>query len=138
MRVLFVVSLGLAAVLWASSVWSLGDSVGTRTQPATSVTSGRHTWYPGGTLHDVAISEWLAATPENQLATAADWALGFPSVQRALRASTEADAMFPYASALRSCVTQAAIDERADGHTPRTSDVAAACAVLLHWLQAES
>jgi hypothetical protein len=78
------------------------------------------------------------ATPENQLATAADWALGFPKVQRALRTSTAADAVFPYASTLRSCVTQAAIDERADGHAPRTSAVAAACAVLLQWLRAES
>lgn len=133
MRVLFVVGLGLGAALWASSVWSRGDAVSTQL-----ATPERHSWYPGGTLHDVDIAAWLAATPQNQLATAADWALGFPSVQRAVRTSTEADAMFPYASALRSCVTQAAIDERADGHSPRTSDVAAACAVLLQWLHAES
>jgi hypothetical protein len=132
MRVLLV-SVSLAAALWASSAWSRAD--GARTQAAAA---DRHSWYPGGTLHDVEISVWLAATPENQLATAADWALAFPTVQRALRASTQADAMFPYASALQRCVTQAAIDERADGHSPRTSDLAAACAVLLQWLRAQS
>jgi hypothetical protein len=132
MRVLLV-SLGLAVALSASKVGSRGDVVRTRSAP-----SEQHTWYPGGTLHDVEIAEWLAATPENQLATAADWALAFPTVQRALRTSTAADAMFPYANALRSCVTRAALDERAGGHAPRTSAVAAACAVLLHWLRAES
>lgn len=30
-------------------------------------------WFAGGTLHDANNTEWLAATPENRLATAADF-----------------------------------------------------------------
>lgn len=41
--------------------------------PPTSTPTPTAAWYSGGTLHDATWSEWKKATPDNKLATAADW-----------------------------------------------------------------
>jgi type II secretory pathway pseudopilin PulG len=95
-------------------------------------------WSSGGTLHDVRVAEWMAASAQNQLATAADWALAFPSVRVAVTASRKPASLLPYARAMRSCVSDAATDEDARAASPRTADIAAACAVLLNWITPET
>jgi hypothetical protein len=95
-------------------------------------------WSSGGTLHDVRVAEWLAASARNQLATAADWALAFPSVRVVVTASRTPASLLPYARAMRRCVSDAATDEDAKAASPRTPDIAAACAVLLNWVTPET
>lgn len=106
-------------------------------EPAPAAVSGG-SYRAGGTLHDVRVAEWIAASEHNQLATAADWALAFPSVRLALTTNRERDGLLRYARAMRSCVSQAAADEDARPSAPRTSDIAAACAVLLNWVSPET
>ena len=92
----------------------------------------------GGTLHDVRVAEWTAASEQNQLATAADWALAFPSVRVVVAASHKRGSLLTYARAMRRCVSEAVADEDAEASVPRTSDIAAACAVLLKWVSPET
>ena len=40
---------------------------------APTATSTATPWYRGGTLHNATPAEWQIATPENKMATAADW-----------------------------------------------------------------
>jgi hypothetical protein len=99
--------------------------------------TSRKTWSMGGSLHDVDVAEWSAATSENQLATAADWALAFPSVRAAVKTSGEA-ALLRSARALRSCVSESAANGPSAGHAPLISEIAAECAVLLKWVSSDS
>jgi hypothetical protein len=93
---------------------------------------------PTGTLQAVQAAEWLAATPADRLATAADWALAFPEVRNALRASRDQNELSHFASTLRDCVTDAARDELSAGRSTSTADIAAACGVLLGWVTPRS
>jgi hypothetical protein len=95
-------------------------------------------WYLGGHLHNVAASVWVVATPEDQLATAADWALAFPRIEAAVKASGDVAELLPFARALRSCVSQTAADELSSGRTTATAELAAVCGVMLHWVTSES
>ena len=88
-----------------------------------------------GSLQAVEASAWLAASPSNRLATAADWALAFPSVRDAVRTSVDPDELQRFARDLSACVSSAAADEAAAGRETSTSDIAAACAVLLEWVE---
>jgi hypothetical protein len=87
-----------------------------------------------GTLHDVVPVTWLSASSEDQLATATDWALAFPSVQASVRAEQDPRALGRFAGAMRDCVSTSATDENTSGKTTLTSDIAAACAVTLRWV----
>jgi hypothetical protein len=86
-------------------------------------------WYSKGTLHDVAVEVWLAATPQNQLATSADWALKAPSVQQKVRASGNMETLRPYASAVQGCVTKAFMTDM--GRSSRSSELASACVLAM-------
>lgn len=94
----------------------------------------RESWSSGGTLHNVASSEWVAATEENKLATAADWALAFPYVQ-AVVDFTEGGDLLPFASVLESCVSDSAAGQPRSAPEPLTAELAAYCAVQLHWIR---
>jgi hypothetical protein len=94
-------------------------------------------WSSGGTLHNVSSSEWVGATEENRLATAADWALAFPNVQSVVDFTEGAD-LLPYASELESCVSDSAARQPRNAPEPLTAELAAFCAVQLHWIHLES
>lgn len=83
-------------------------------------------WYDGGTLHRSTVREWTLATPQNRLATAADWSAsilgGSIRTKRELRE--------------RSVQLQACVDAASGGGAAATSsaaELAAACAVSMKW-----
>jgi hypothetical protein len=88
-------------------------------------------------LQDAPVAEWLAASDENQLATAADWALAFPSVQVALQMRDDPEELRMFADTLRNCVSKTVALGVEPAEPPRTSEIAARCAVALDWLMPE-
>ena len=88
-------------------------------------------WYEGGTLHNVQAPEWKAATAENQLATAADWAIKVPSVKSQVQASGNIDSARPFAAQLRTCVSKAV--EGPTGDSQDSATIAASCVILMGW-----
>lgn len=62
-------------------------------------------WYEGGTLHCATVEEWLRATDDNRLATAADWVARLSNVGLVWETETEARLL---ASELENCVSGAA------------------------------
>lgn len=97
-------------------------------------TAPDRSWSAGGTLHDATLTEWDNASLDNQLATAADWALAFPSVRVALEMRQDPEELRGFASTLRRCVTKAATLDYRPAEPPRTSEIAARCAVVLGWV----
>lgn len=136
--------LALAAVFVEPQVLSVGDSDAIHAQApqapadpapiAPALPLPAEPWSSGGTLHSVASSVWVAATEENRLATAADWALAFPYVQTVVD-FTEGGDLLPYASVLESCVSDAAADQPRGAPEPLSAELAAFCAVQLHWIR---
>ena len=87
-------------------------------------------WYEGGTLQKATITEWKAATPEDQLATAGDFIASISGVSdiAAVKNPEEADRIKKKAEDLRSCVSQSI-----NADTPADQPVANAvvlCTVL--------
>jgi len=100
-------------------------------QPTAAI---QQSWANGGSLHDATVAEWLAATESNQLATSADWALAFPSVKVALEMRKDPEELRGFADRLKRCVSGAAAMEYRPAEPPRTSEIAARCAVALEWV----
>jgi hypothetical protein len=106
-------------------------------QLARAVAPQQTSWRSGGTLYDATGAEWLAASDDNQLATAADWALAFPSVQVALEMRGDPEELLGFADTLRSCVSNTAALGDEPAAPPRASEIAARCAVALDWVMPE-
>lgn len=84
-------------------------------------------WYRGGTLHNATIAEWKIATQENRLATSADMiAATLKSEGKQLSNINE---LFPLASALERCVSEAGDSEQANSQ--KVADLAAGCSILM-------
>jgi hypothetical protein len=138
---LFLASLGFALMAIFELPQHQTAERGLAAQPAANVSKSsapEKIAYAHGTLHDVALSAWVTASAEDQLATSADWALAFPSVRDAVKASGDLDSVLPYAHEMQSCVSRAAEDASASARARLTSDVAAICAVLLKWVSSDS
>jgi hypothetical protein len=136
-----VVSTGVGLVLFAASVFGSAPKLNARAMTAVqpeerpSMRVARDLGYAPGTLHDVDASRWIASSEENQLATAADWSLAFPKVEASVSAGGDVDELLMFATAMRSCVTRAARAEVNIGLETSTSELAAACGVLLGWVK---
>ena len=89
-----------------------------------STTAIAKEWYVGGTLGNASVSRWRAGSPENQLATAADW------VTKVVVVSGLSD-IKSKALAVRSCVNSATIDPTT--HNQPASDFAVLCIVQLNY-----
>ena len=65
-------------------------------------------WYEGGTLQKATVTEWKAAAPENQLATAGDFIASMSGVSDIAAVTNPDDAarIKKKAEDLRSCVNQ--------------------------------
>jgi len=83
-------------------------------------------WYDGGTLHRSTIREWTLATPQNRLATAADWSASI--LEGRIRTKRE---LHERAVQLRACVDEASAGGAAA--TSTAAELAAACAVSMGW-----
>jgi hypothetical protein len=70
-------------------------------------------WYEGGTLQKATIVEWQKATPENQLATAADFIASLSSISdlSALKDAQEVAKIKQRSVDLRECVNQSINNE---------------------------
>ena len=78
-------------------------------------------WYEGGTLQKATVADWTAATPENQLATSADFIASLNSVPDISKASPgEQENIRKLATDLRNCVDETATHP----DTPRDKAVA--------------
>lgn len=84
-------------------------------------------WYSGGKLHKSTIGEFVAATPENQLATCADWTAS--TTDRALLDKMGIDGIKDGAEALRLCILEGTKDAKVENQ--RTTDFAVMCMALL-------
>lgn len=81
-------------------------------------------WYEGGTLHRATAGEWLSASYQNRLATAADFLA-------ANKAATNMDEIKVRAISLERCITEAINDPRLHGQ--KVSEIGAACMILLNY-----
>ena len=91
-------------------------------------------WHEGGTLHDVNMTEWIAGTDEDRLATAADmatdaWERGLLQGRNILHAE-DWPIFRLYAMELRECLTVAYTLET---YMSPVAEVAAACMIELRW-----
>ena len=89
-----------------------------------STTAIAKEWYEGGTLHNATAGRWRAGSPENQLATAADW------VTKIVKVSGLDDIKWK-AIEVRSCVNLATVDSAM--HNQNASDIAVLCIVQLKY-----
>ena len=93
-------------------------------------------WHEGGTLHDVNMTEWIAGTDEDRLATAADmatdaWERGLLQGRNILHAE-DWPIFRLYAMELRECLTGAGAYTLETYMSP-VAEVAAACMIELRW-----
>jgi hypothetical protein len=79
-------------------------------------------WYEDGTLHGATASEWLSASYQNRLATAADF-LAYS------KAAANMNELKVKAISLERCITEAINDPRL--HEQKISEIAAGCIILL-------
>lgn len=70
-------------------------------------------WYVGGTLHSATFPEWQAATIENKMATAFDWALIVKEASKAWKANGT-DAVKPFAKELIECMDNLQLQYKSD------------------------
>jgi hypothetical protein len=80
-------------------------------------------WYEGGSLHKSTDSEWLAATPENRLATSSD----FVAAAKDRFQFNNMDELKMFSIQMNSCITEAA--QAKSGQT--AASLAATCALLI-------
>jgi hypothetical protein len=90
-------------------------------------------WYAGGTLHKANVAEWSGATPENKLATAADWTVSIIGTRKTQ--SMGMDQVRVLASSLVECVDVSTKGVEQDVATTSVTELAAACAILMGWTQ---
>jgi len=89
------------------------------------------TWYAGGTLHKATAREWLAASTQNQLATASDWVLTSKEQKAKVDASGDMSLVLPSADKLRQCIN-AALRRHSDLYSSMpASDIAMTCMITL-------
>jgi hypothetical protein len=102
-------------------------------------------WYEGGTLHSATIDEWRSASPENRLATCAEfvaalWSKGRLREDMAAKIKTPDDLLVPV-TALVACIdkaTEPEADPKRDKQTyanQNVSGIAAACVARMGWLK---
>ena len=89
-------------------------------------------WYEGGTLHKSTIPSWKAASFENKLATASDWALISPSVKSIVQKSGNFNTAKTFAKELVSCIDTATKGIKL---TSKTTEIAVNCMALMGWLK---
>lgn len=70
-------------------------------------------WYVGGTLYSATFPEWQAATIENKMATAFDWALIVKEASKAWKANGT-DAVKPFAKELIECMDNLQLKYKSD------------------------
>lgn len=80
-------------------------------------------WYVGGTLHQATVSEWVDATYENKMATAADWAVAAMEPKDMV----ETFAMAVY---LTTCVDESAIGMMEIAPQSDVTELAVLCAMM--------
>jgi hypothetical protein len=102
-------------------------------------------WYEGGTLHSATIAEWRDASPENRIATCAEFLAAFWSKGRlrkeiAAEIKTPDDLLGPV-TALVACIdkaTEPEADPKRDQQmyaNQNVSEMAAACVTRMGWLK---
>ena len=102
-------------------------------------------WYEGGTLHSATIDEWRSATPENRLATCAEfvaelWSKGRLREDMAAKIKTPDDLLVPV-TALVACIdkaTEPEADQKRDKQmyaNQNVSGMAATCVAIMGWLK---
>ncbi len=84
-------------------------------------------WYQDGTLHKATGKVWRTSSPENRLATSADFAT---VVWKGKVSSMEE--FKPYAVQLEACITEATKSDAVSDTA--VTEVASACVVVLGWL----
>ncbi len=89
-------------------------------------------WYEGGTLHKSNIPSWKAATYENKLATASDWALMSPSVKSTVQNSGSIDTAKTFANELVTCIDTSTESVKLSSST---TEIVASCMALMGWLK---
>lgn len=102
-------------------------------------------WYEGGTLHSASIKEWRKASPENRLATCAEfaaalWSKGRLREDMAAKIKTPDDLLGPV-TALVACIdkaTEPEADPKRDEEmyaNQTVSEMAARCVATMGWLK---
>lgn len=94
--------------------------------PALIQIANSQDWYEGGTLHAATMREWTRASRANQLATAADWAVGILGGAKARQIGKEGWRV--YANGLVTCINTAAVPDMME---QSVSELAAACSILM-------
>ena len=82
-------------------------------------------WYEGGTLHKSTLSEWRNASPQNRLATSADFTAAI------LKDTSTFQEVVRQTPAMLNCINEVA--KSPDVDRQYVSEIAALCAVLLGW-----
>jgi hypothetical protein len=98
-----------------------------RPQATTSPPPPNKQWYQGGTLHNTTIAEWKVATQENRLATSADMIAA--TLKNEGKQLSSINELFPLASALERCVSEAGDSEQANSQ--KVAGLAAGCSILM-------
>lgn len=94
--------------------------------------SSAQEWYSGGTLHKGNGKNWQAATPQNRLATAADFTAGALPVFVSKHIGESNEFVFKLRAAqLVVCLNSATSDPPTDGTEIAT--IAALCMVSMKW-----
>lgn len=102
-------------------------------------------WYEGGTLHSATIAEWRDASPENRIATCAEflaalWSKGRLREEIAAKIKKPDDLLAPVTS-LVACINKATepeADPKRDQQmyaNQNVSEIAAACVTMMGWLK---
>ena len=117
------VATSIVALFYGALV-ACGPPAGEReASPGGSQATSGDAWYSGGTLHRSTISEWRLATPQNKLATSADFAAK-------ILEPTAIEQVREPAKLLVQCIDSAAQVAPA---SYQTSEVAVACIVVMGW-----
>ncbi len=87
-------------------------------------------WYENGSLHRGSVTDWNRATYANKLATAADWSITIPQIEKKVKKSGSVDTVRPFAIELVACINEAAT---AAGKDKKVSEIAAMCMIVMGW-----
>ena len=103
---------GMVALAMASALIGAGGAVAAE-------------WYANGDLHQKKMRDWKQASPQNRLATAADFVskMDMPATYEELNTTTKAQA-----AALVRCISEGGADARSDNLA--VAEIAAACMTL--------
>lgn len=85
-------------------------------------TASKDKWYEGGTLHKATLQEWIDATPENRLATAADWSFAMLGEDKAMKLGL--DGLKIKAQEVVSCLNEFTSDDEAVAAASKNNKIA--------------